>query len=97
VTSFRELIHKAVRVIPENRRDLAVAWLRKHIDEEQRTIIRNAILEDPEQWWVDHHWSGGIGVRNILRAGGFDEVYLEVWNLDDVWQGLLELAVKDEG
>jgi hypothetical protein len=33
----------------------------------------------------------------ITRAGGFDEVYLEVWNLDDVWQGLLELAVKDEG
>jgi hypothetical protein len=97
MTYSRDFIHKAVRKIPEQRRDLAVAWLREHIEEEQRAIIRTAILEDPVHWWVKHHWSGGIAVRNTLRSGGFSEDYLEVFNLDDVWQGLLELAVKDEG
>lgn len=38
------------------------------------------------------HFSFGMGVRNLLRQGGFSEVMLGVQNLDDYYVPLLEAA-----
>lgn len=67
----------------------AVEFLRGRYDGDP---IRPTMVADPE-WWVSHHFSGMMGVRNELRKNGFGERELGLDNLDDYAVGLLELAM----
>jgi hypothetical protein len=53
--------------------------------------VKNAMDRNGKDWWVGHHHGFGMGVRNLLREGGFE------WNpidMDDLWVGLVERAVN---
>lgn len=43
---------------------------------------------------LHHGW--GTAIRNLLRTEGFGEEYFDVWNLDDYYTQLVELAVSEE-
>jgi hypothetical protein len=53
------------------------------------------IAADPEGWWRDPHFAGGIIPRHALRGNGLDERALGVADLDRIWPELLRLAVLD--
>jgi hypothetical protein len=76
-------------------RKRAVEFLRKELAPEME-IIKAAIASDPQEWWVAHHFSGMMGVRNLLRRNGFGEKELSIDNLDDYAVGLVELAAEGE-
>jgi len=73
--------------------DGAVAFLRRTIPPETRTLVRDYITADPQHWWVPYHFTTMMGVRNALRGAGFGEVELGIDNLDDYAVELVELAV----
>lgn len=56
--------------------------------------IRAAERRDLQEWWAAHHFGWGMDVRNLLRRHGFGEEELGVGNLDDVYVGLVEEAIK---
>jgi hypothetical protein len=53
--------------------------------------VKNAMDQNGKDWWVEHHHGFGMGVRNLLREGGFNWGPVE---LDDLWVGLVERAVR---
>jgi hypothetical protein len=69
----------------------AVNYLIKNIP---RSILDKAyqeIKKEEEYWYIAHHFSFGMYVRNLLRRGKFD------WDdiiLDDYWHILIEEAVE---
>jgi len=69
----------------------AVRYLIDHIPAETLEEVAEIIKKEGPDWEVHHHYGIGIDVRNLLREGGF------LWDaieLDDVWAGLIEKAVK---
>jgi hypothetical protein len=34
--------------------------------------VKKAMDQNGKNWWVEHHHGFGMGVRNLLREGGFD-------------------------
>ncbi len=69
----------------------AVQFLIDHIPDEIMSEIKNAMDQNGKDWWVEHHHGFGMGVRNLLREGGFNWGPVE---LDDLWVGLVERAVR---
>jgi len=53
--------------------------------------IKNLMNQNGKDWWVEYHHGFGMGVRNLLHEGGFDGGPI---NMDDLWVGLVERAVK---
>jgi hypothetical protein len=78
-----------------NRRAEAVAYIHNRVTPAERQKFRAAIAADPDLWWLDLHFQTGAQVRNLLRAGGFDEESLDVIDLDDAWAELLKEAVRE--
>lgn len=79
------------RLDPELRKE-AVAMLRHEL---QGVLpqVRASIMEDPQEWWVTHHFFWGMGVRNLLRKHGFTDDRMGD-NLDVFWVGLVEEAAS---
>lgn len=67
--------------------------LKKPLIEELTRMIN----QNPEKWWVEHHFIWGMGIRNLLRKNGFGEQELGVDNLDDYYVGLIEQACLGKG
>ncbi len=68
----------------------AVECIRKALDEKSIRELRRVVKED-EMWWARCHHGFGTGIRNLLRANGFD------WgdiSLDEHWFLLVEEAVE---
>jgi hypothetical protein len=63
----------------------AAAHIAKSLNRDVLLSFLDAIYQDPEEWWVQWHLHGGMGLRNYLREGGFGEEDLGVENLDDVY------------
>jgi hypothetical protein len=76
-------------------RDEAVSFLRAWLPAGARETYRRMIAADPEGWWRDPHFAGGIIPRHALRGNGLDERALGVADLDRIWPELLRLAVID--
>jgi hypothetical protein len=76
-------------------RAAAVRFLRKKFGKGMRQLLRKAIEENPQHWWVSRHRGWGTRVRNELRSAGHGEEDLGIENLDDVYIGLIEEAVKE--
>ena len=57
--------------------------------------IRELISSDPLGWAPPLHYYWGMAVRNALRDLGYTEAAIGIENLDDIWVGLVELAVKE--
>lgn len=96
------------QVLPDKRRR-AVEFLQAEL-REAAGEFRAHISEDPEAWWArphggdpalgfpgrSFHVTGGMSVRNALRHAGMDEAWFGIANLDDVYVGLIELAIMGE-
>ncbi len=70
-------------------------FLRKRLGKGVQQMVREAIKGNPQSWWVSRHSSWGMRIRNELRKNGFGEKELGVENLDNVYVGLIEEAVRD--
>lgn len=77
--------------------EAAVRYLCDMLSPQSKQLIRKLAVRDPQGWWVAHHFHWGMGVRNLLRKGGFTEEYFRMGNLDDYYIGLVELAVGLRG
>ena len=49
-----------------------VHYLMDHIPDETLGDVKNAMDQNGKDWSVGHHHGFGMGVRNLLREGGFD-------------------------
>jgi hypothetical protein len=78
------------------RREEAIAFLRRWLPENARTAYRELIREQPETWWQDPHFAGGVIPEHALRGNGIDERALGVDSLDRIWPELLAAAVLNE-
>jgi hypothetical protein len=84
-----------VALVPEEKKQAAVTFLRAMLSEFVQSQIREAISRDPHTWWADYHFHWGMSVRNALRDSGFGEEGLGISNLDFIYVQLIEAAVKE--
>jgi hypothetical protein len=76
--------------VPPSEKTKAVQYLIDRIPDETMREIKNLMDQNGKNWWVEHHHGFVMGVRNLLREGGFE------WgpqDLDNLWVGLVERAV----
>ena len=72
-----------------------MTYLRKRLSKGVQQMIREAIEGNPQCWWVSRHVTWGMRLRNEMRKSGHGEKDLGVENLDNVYVGLIEEAVKE--
>jgi hypothetical protein len=77
--------------VPSEEKTKAVLYLLDHFPDETLRNVKNLMDQNGKNWWVEHHHGFGMGVRNLLREGGFDWDSID---MDDLWVGLVERAVK---
>jgi len=51
----------------------SVQFLIDHIPDETMKDVKNSIDQNGKDWWTEHHHGFGMGVRNLLREGGFEK------------------------
>ena len=73
-----------------------VAFLREWLPEPAKAVYREMIAEDPDHWPRHPHFAGGIIAEHALRGNGITEKILGVRDLEEVWPGLLELALRED-
>ena len=73
-----------------------VEFLRRWLPDEAVRTYRAMIDADPERWYLDAHFSGGVIVNHALRGNGIDERALGIRDLDAIWPAILEAAVRIE-
>jgi hypothetical protein len=78
------------------KKDPAIVLLSSKIRPNDRVKMRQLMSVDPNHWYLDQHFGGGMFVRNLLRQHGFGEKYWPIWNLDDIYVFLLEDAISKE-
>ena len=77
--------------VPSSEKTQAVQYLIDHIPDETMRDVKKAMDQNGKDRWVGHHHGFGMGVRNLLREGGFE------WgpvDMDDLWVGLVERGVR---
>jgi hypothetical protein len=77
------------------RKDPAIAALREGLPEPTKIQIREAVKDDPWDWFLPYHFHWGMDVRNLLRQKGFGEDYWPVASLDNIYVLLVEEAVRE--
>lgn len=77
----QEFVGRAVQYLRDNIKPDVLAQLPKGDEETMRNFIHKKGL----------HFGFGMGVRNLLRQGGFGDEY---WVMDDVYIPLLTRAVN---
>jgi hypothetical protein len=60
-------------------------------------VVSDMIKENPTKWYVMHHFSWGMVMRNLLRENGYGEQELGISNLDDYYVALIEQACLGKG
>jgi hypothetical protein len=58
--------------VPSSEKTKAVQYLIDHIPDETIKDIKNLMDQNGKGWWMEHHSGFGMGVRNLLRGGGFE-------------------------
>lgn len=81
---------------PDLRREV-VEFLRAWLPEQAAQVYREMMDRDPVNWSRDPHFAGGIIVEHALRGNGLTEQALGVPDLEALWPGLLEEALREEG
>jgi len=85
---------KKLGEIPKDFLKESVEYLRDIFIKENATqSILDAYNQDNETWWVESHHFWGMGIRNLLRDGGFLDDQLPDKNWDDYYIPVVELAV----
>jgi hypothetical protein len=73
--------------VRQSEKERAIGYLLERV--EPKVLRQVYVLRDEPRWWVEQHFNLGLGVRNMLRAGGFGWGDVE---LDEMWPGLIEAA-----
>ena len=76
-------------------RSRMVEFLEGRITAPDKAMIREAIEKNPKTWWASYHLHWGMSIRNALRVAEFGERETGIENLDNVYIGLVEEAVKE--
>jgi hypothetical protein len=79
--------------VPSSEKTKAVQYLIDHIPDETMIDVKNAMDQNGKDWWIGHHHGFGMDIRNLLRQGEFE------WgpdDLDNLWVGLVERAVRNK-
>lgn len=83
---------KAYGTIPFDKRIEMERWLHGYL-KEIAPELRQRIHADRENWFAEYHFGWGMNTRNALRRAGFNEKFLGVGNLDDVYVEAIEHAI----
>ena len=83
---------KEYKTIPFEKRIEMETWLHGYL-KEISPELRQKIHADREGWFAEYHFDWGMHVRNALRRAGFNEKFLGVGNLDDIYVEAVEHAV----
>lgn len=96
ITNWRKFHHDNVNSLDQTKVHAAVNFLKCHSANWKESEELKAEAKINPEWWVGEHFSGMMGVRNLLRENKFGEKYFGIDNLDDYAVGLLELALGIE-
>jgi len=77
--------------IPPSEKKKAVQYLIDNIPVETLEKVAKCMKEDGPDWGILNHHGFGTDIRNLLRKGEFD---WDPMDLDEIWIGLVEKAVK---
>jgi len=80
---------------PPKTLDGAIVFLNNWLS--QQDWLNLYIKENPTKWYVMHHFSWGMAMRNLLRENGYGEQELGIGNLDDYYVALIEQACLGKG
>ena len=61
------------------------------------SVVTEMIKNNPDEWWLGHHFGWGISMRNLLREHGYGEQDLGIGNLDDYYIAWIEQACLGMG
>ena len=86
----------ALTAIPPELLGAVVAFLREWLPPQARSTYRQMIAEDPEHWFRQPHFTGGIIPEHALRGNGITEKVLGVPDLEAVWPAILEMALQED-
>lgn len=73
-----------------------IDFLRDWLPPQAACVYREMIAADPDGWWRDPHFRGGVIVDAALRGNGITERAIGVQSLDRIWPDLLRRAVEVE-
>lgn len=73
-----------------------IDFLRDRLPAAAVSVYREMIAADPEGWWRDPHFRGGVIVNGALRGNGITEQTIGVQSLEEIWPELLRRAVIAE-
>ena len=73
-----------------------IRFLRDWLPPHAKQVYREMIQQDPDYWYEDPHFAGGVIPNSVLRGNGITERVLGVDDLREVWPALLERAVSDD-
>jgi len=83
-----------VAKVSEEKLVAAAIHLDTFFNESIKTSLKRMINQGEDRFWfVQFHSSTGMGIRNVLRDGGFGEKELDIENLDYVYVQIIERAV----
>jgi len=94
IENMYEYHTKKLNEIPQDFLKESVEYLRNIFIKDNATqSILDAYNQDNEKWWAESHFHWGMGIRNLLREGGFKDDQLPDQNWDDYYIPVVELAV----
>jgi hypothetical protein len=82
--------------LPQTIKYKAIETLKSNINNIGRNQIRMVIKADRINWGSPHHFSWGMGIRNLLRKNVCLDGDLPSGNWDDYYIRLVEKAVEKE-
>ena len=71
----------------------AINYLREQFPLEVKKQVYDMYIEDPKDWYVEHHFFWGMHIRNELRNHGLKDEFLPTGNWDDYYVEAIEKAV----
>jgi len=83
---------KMYKTIPFDKRIEMETWLHSYL-KDVAPALRQKIHANREDWFLEYHFGWGMNLRNALRRAGFNEKFLGVGNLDDVYVEAIEHAI----
>lgn len=75
--------------------DQIVAFLQDWLPDDAKDVYREMIRDNPQAWWQDPHFAGGIIIEHALRGNGINERALGIKDLSRFWPELLARAVAN--
>lgn len=78
------------RITPKEK-EKAIRYLINKVPKKTLREVYNKAKNKETNWWVEEHFGFGLGIRNILRQGGFGRDSI---TLDEIWHSLIEEAAR---